>query len=203
MINESILSLIASKQQFQVSSLKLMTSKTILRLPLNLQWTQNDASNDLTQAAWQSEQLLSGFAVVVDSSYVTHAPSFVLSSKPTTSLPSASPSLTGAIANIEISRMVTESISPEEIVSIQDEVAESYGVESDDITIDIVYETTGSIAIEIIEDTLTDEQLEEAIEDEISALLRIHEGNVAVAIEDGVARYTNYIVTVQTLRKIT
>jgi hypothetical protein len=85
---------------------------------------------------------------------------------------------------------VTESISPEEIVSIQDEVAESYGVESDDITIDVVYETTGSISIELLDDTLTDEELEETIEDELAALLGVHEGNIAVTIEDGLARYT-------------
>ena len=65
----------------------------------SLQFTvdANDASNDLTQAAWQSEQLLSGFDVTVDNSYVTQAPTFVPSIEPTTSLPTSSPSITGNI----------------------------------------------------------------------------------------------------------
>lgn len=149
----------------------------------------NDASNDLTQAAWQSEQFLSDFDVVIESSYVTHAPTAVPSSKPTTSLPSASPSLTGAIGTVVLFRTATESISSNEIISIQNEIADAYDIESDDITIDIIYETTGSIAFEIIDDTLTNEQVEETVEDEIAALLGIHEENIDVTIEDGVARY--------------
>ena len=55
----------------------------------------DDADNDLTQAAWQSEQLLSEFDVIVESGYVTHAPTLIPTQKPTTSLPSAAPTMTG------------------------------------------------------------------------------------------------------------
>lgn len=55
----------------------------------------NDASNDLTQAGWQSEQLLSDFSVDIDTVYKTSAPTLVPSVSPTTSLPTASPSITG------------------------------------------------------------------------------------------------------------
>ena len=54
----------------------------------------NDADNDLTQAAWETEQMLSDFDVEVESTYVTQAPTFVPSASPATSLPTASPSIT-------------------------------------------------------------------------------------------------------------
>lgn len=150
----------------------------------------NNASNDLTQAAWLSEQLLSDFEVTIDASYVTYTPTSIPSLTPTTSLPSIAPSLTGAISIIELSTTVTESLSATEITNIADEIAESYGVEVDDIIVDVTYETTGSIVINVIDDTLTDDEISEAIEDEIAALLGIHESDIDVTIEGRFATYT-------------
>ena len=54
------------------------------------------ATNDLTQAAFQTEELFSSFADVdVSTSYLTQAPTMIPSLSPTTSLPSAAPSITG------------------------------------------------------------------------------------------------------------
>ena len=39
------------------------------------------------------------------------------------------------------------------------------------------------------DETISDEELEEALEEEISTLLGIHEGNVEVSIENGVVSY--------------
>jgi hypothetical protein len=47
----------------------------------------NEASNDLTQATWQAEQLLSDFDVNVNNVYLTYSPTLVPSIDPTTSLP--------------------------------------------------------------------------------------------------------------------
>jgi hypothetical protein len=55
----------------------------------------NNAERDLTQAAWQSQQLLSGFDVTVENVYVTHAPTLAPSQPPSTSIPSQAPSITG------------------------------------------------------------------------------------------------------------
>jgi len=55
----------------------------------------DEATNDLTQAAWQSEQLLSSFGDVdVETVYRTGAPSLRPSVTPTTSLLTAAPSIT-------------------------------------------------------------------------------------------------------------
>ena len=76
------------------------------------------------------------------------------------------------------------------MTSIQGEVAETYGVDADDVTVEVVYQTTGTLDIAITDDTVPQEELEEDLEKEIAALLGIHEGNVEVTIEDGVASYT-------------
>ena len=96
----------------------------------------------------------------------------------------------GSVAIIELTKTVTESIPDDEVVDIQNEVADTYGVDADDVTIEVVYQTTGTLDITITDDSVPNEELEEALEDEIAALLGIHEGNVEVTIEDGVASYT-------------
>ena len=60
-------------------------------------------------------------------------------------------------------KLVTESIFPEEIDHIQDEVAESYGVESGDIIVDVVYKTDGLMELEFSDALLefSDEQFTE------------------------------------------
>jgi hypothetical protein len=145
----------------------------------------------LTQAAWQSEDLLSDFgSVVVENVYITEAPTITPSRAPTTSLPTAAPSLSGSVAIVELSRPVTESIPESEVTSIQSEVAETYGVDAEDVTVEVVYQTTGTLDIAVTDDTASQEEVEEDIEKEVAALLGVHEGNVEVTIEDGVASYT-------------
>ena len=105
-------------------------------------------------------------------------------------MPTGAPSLTGSVATVELTRPVTESISDEEISNIQSEVANTYGVDAEDINVEVVYQTTGSIELDVSDTTLTDEELAEAFEEEIASLLGIHEGDVEVTITDGVATYT-------------
>merc|ERR1711951_14243 len=103
----------------------------------------------LTQAAWQTEQLLSDFEVNVENVYLTYAPSSVPSVRPTTSLPTAAPSITGLVSVIELSTVVTESLTISELDNIQQQSADTYGVDLEDVTVEVVYQTTGSMAIEI------------------------------------------------------
>lgn len=84
---------------------------------------------------------------------------------------------------------MTESIDDEEVNDIQTQTAETYGVDVDDVTIEVIYETTGSIEIDVADDANINE-LESVIESEIAELLGLHEGSIEVTIEDGVATYT-------------
>eukprot|EP00492_Amphilonche_elongata_P004930 TRINITY_DN547_c0_g1_i2.p1 TRINITY_DN547_c0_g1~~TRINITY_DN547_c0_g1_i2.p1 ORF type:complete len:256 (-),score=62.84 TRINITY_DN547_c0_g1_i2:2-769(-) len=76
------------------------------------------ATNDLTQAAWQSEQLLLDLMSPLKTQYVTEAPTLIPSVRPTTSLPTEAPSLTGSVAVIELSKPVSETIPTEEVADI-------------------------------------------------------------------------------------
>ena len=89
-----------------------------------------------------------------------------------------------------MARFVTESISVEESSNIQAEVAEVYGVDSEDVNVEVIYQTSGSITIDVTDDTISDQELAENLEEEIATLLGIHEGNVEVTIIDGVADTT-------------
>ena len=121
---------------------------------------------------------------------MTHAPTFVPSVDPTTSLPTSAPSITGSVSMIELSTTVTESLPIAELDNIQQQSADTYGVDPEDVTVEVVYQTTGLIDVEITDDVSIDE-LEESLEEELATLLGVHEGTVEVTIdENGVVTYT-------------
>ena len=80
-------------------------------------------------------------------------------------------------------------MSNEEVTIIVDEIAETYGVDPEDVTADVIYQTTGSVSMDITGD-VSEEEIIENLEAELSAILGIHEGNVEVTIVDDVAYYT-------------
>ena len=90
---------------------------------------------------------------------------------------------------IELSKDVTESLSESDLLDLQNEVVETYGVEEEDVIVEVIYETTGSVALENLEG-ISEELLESALEDEIANLLGVHENQVEVSIIDGIAYYT-------------
>ena len=119
---------------------------------------------------------------------MTHAPTFFPSSRPTTSVPTSAPSITGAVSVIELSKAVEESLDDSEVANITSEVAEAYGVDEEDITVEIVYQTTGSINISF-NGTVDEDELGEALEEEIASLLGVHESSVDVTVANGTASY--------------
>lgn len=161
----------------------------------------NESNNDLTQAAWKSEQLLSDFDVTVESKYLTYSPTFFPSKSPTTSIPTRSPSLTGLVGIIELSKSVNKSIDDHELDNIQTEIIEAYGVDVEDIIIEVLYQTKGFIDVDFDVDANI-EELEEAMELEIATTLGIHEGNVEVNMQDGVATYTITSDSIDSIRSI-
>ena len=89
---------------------------------------------------------------------------------------------------IKLSKSVDESLDSEDVVNITNEVAESYGVDEEDVTVEIVYQTTGSLNI-TINGTTDEDALAEALEEEIASVLGIHESSVEVTVENGTATY--------------
>ena len=133
--------------------------------------------------------------------YRTQAPTFDPSALPTTNLPSVAPSITGAVSLVELSRPVTESIDVDEVNDIQTEVADTYGVGIEEVNVDIVYQTTGTLDLSIGDD-VDEEQLASDLEDELAALLGLHEGEIEVTIENGVATYVINSDSVETAEEI-
>ena len=121
---------------------------------------------------------------------MTMAPTRFPSLIPSTSIPSQAPSITGAVGIVELGKTVTESLSSEEIASIVMNVADAYGVDEEDVEVEIVYQTTGSMTV-TIPDGVSLEELESSLEDEISELLGVHESSVQVTVsDDGSVTYT-------------
>ena len=133
--------------------------------------------------------------------YRTQAPTLDPSALPTTNLPSVAPSITGAVSLVELSRPVTESIDVDEVNDIQTEVADTYGVGIEEVNVDIVYQTTGTLDLSIGDD-VDEEQLASDLEDELAALLGLHEGEIEVTIENGVATYVINSDSVETAEEI-
>ena len=65
--------------------------------------------------------------------------------KPVTSIPSASPSITGAVATVSMSGSVTEAVAVDDVQELVSELAQIYGVSEDDVDVSVVghvFETT-------------------------------------------------------------
>lgn len=94
------------------------------------------------------------------------------------------------VSIIELSIIVNESLSTVEIDEIYQQSADAYGLDQEDIIVEVMYQTTGSIDIDIIGDVSVD-QLEEFLEEELATLLEVHKSSVEVDIdENGTATYT-------------
>ena len=121
---------------------------------------------------------------------MTHAPTLLPSVDPTTSLPTSAPSITGPVAIIELSTTVSESLPTTDLEDIQQQSANAYGVGPEYVIVEVVYQTTGSINVDIPDDVSIDE-LEESMEEKLATILGVHAGSVEVTIEEnGVATYT-------------
>ena len=85
---------------------------------------------------------------------------------------------------------MSESLPTTDLEDIQQQSANAYGVGPEYVIVEVVYQTTGSINVDILDDVSIDE-LEEFMEEELATLLGIHGGSVEVTIdENGVATYT-------------
>ena len=76
---------------------------------------------------------------------------------------------------MSLSKPATESLTTIELDDIQSEAANVYGVDADDVVIEVIYQTSGTIAIYVTDDSISDEVVAENLEDHLAELLGIHE----------------------------
>lgn len=146
----------------------------------------NEAENNLEDAASAVEEIFSeeNYETEADNVFITSAPtlfpSVVPTELPTTAIPTAQPSITGEIWSVEITGTVNESLSDEEVTDMQAEVAAEFGVDENDVDVDVEYVASGSITIDDIPDDMSEEDLENILIDSLSEALDIHESNIEI-----------------------
>ena len=93
------------------------------------------------------------------------------------------------MAVVELQKTVTSSLDDEELSVIVDSIVDAYGVDEEELQIEVVYQTTGSVVLGDLGD-VSEEEVLATIEDELALLLGVHESEISVTLEDGVVYYT-------------
>ena len=102
------------------------------------------------------------------------------------------PSRTGLVASFEVTTAVTESLSPSDIAEIEAEIISSFNITAEDVSMAIVYSTTGNI---VIGDTdLSEEEIVSTIEAALVRELDIHTSDIEVLF-DGATGEMTYIIS--------
>lgn len=117
-------------------------------------------------------------------------PSVVPTLLPTSTLPTASPSITGSVVFVEMNAVVTASLSDEAIADIINIAENSFGVNPGNVEAEVVYDISGSIPISI-DGEYIEEEIISALQNSMAETLNIHPSDVVVDIDSqtGVAAY--------------
>lgn len=121
-----------------------------------------------------------GFDVTCDVAIVTSAPTAL----PTfaTMVPSASPSITGIVVTLTLTKS-EDILNANEIASLESELAENYGVDNGDVTIDAEYTVSGSMILDNIPDEISDSELEQILRESIADALGVSSRHVEVSVD--------------------
>ena len=109
-------------------------------------------------------------------------PSTIPSVEPTSAIPTQRPSITGSVVFVELTQLVTESLTEEEIATIVASAEETFEVYPENVEAVVTYKTEGEIELEI-DGELTPEEEEKLISEleiSIAEALGIHPSDVVV-----------------------
>ena len=90
-------------------------------------------------------------------------------------------------------KTVTEDLSDEEINNIVDDVKDTYGVDDEDVSVDVSYDVSGEIDVTIPENVEPSE-LEKFLEEQLADILGVPESEVDVTIDPETGDVT-YVVS--------
>jgi len=155
----------------------------------------SDAKHNLADAAESVVNILTddGYNTTATNMFITSSPTRSPSTVPTlvpvTQQPSAKPSMTGKIASISMSGLVTEDISAGDVDDIRSDLIGIYDVTDDDIQMEIQYIASGMLNVTIGDDTSEDDAIA-VITASLSELLGVHNRQVSVTVDtDGSVTY--------------
>ena len=106
-------------------------------------------------------------------------------------MPTVSPSFVGLVVSVEITKTATAALDDSEISELENIVAQSYGVDSDDLTIETEYVTSGIITVDIA-DSISDEEALTSLTTAIATALGVSEESITLTLdpESGEVSYT-------------
>ena len=110
---------------------------------------------------------------------------------PIISAPTSSPSFIGLVISVDITTTATSNIDQAEIERLELLVAESYGVDSEDISSVTEYITTGTLTV-TIPDTISENEALEDLTAALSTTLGVSEDSISLSLdqETGEVSYT-------------
>ena len=106
-------------------------------------------------------------------------------------MPTVSPSFVGLVVSVEITKTATAALDDSEISELENIVAQSYGVDSDDLTIETEYVTSGIITVDIA-DSISDEEALTSLTTAMATALGVSEESITLTLdpESGEVSYT-------------
>lgn len=146
-------------------------------------------SDNIGQANRNVEQILGdqGFDVSTDVSIVTAAPSALPTF--TTLTPSPAPSMTGIIVTITLTTS-DEILDSASVSSLAQELAQDYGVNVEDVIIEPTYTVSGSIEVDDLPEDISEQELQNILEDSIAGALGVYSRNIEITIDDSLNEVT-------------
>ena len=125
--------------------------------------------------------------------FITSLPTLLPSKTPVVSSPTLSPSFIGLVISVEITQTTTTAIDNVEVAELELLVAQSYGVDIEDISSTTEYVTTGTLAV-TIPDTISEAEALEDLTTALSLTLSIDEENIFLSLDPETGE-VEYIIT--------
>ena len=127
----------------------------------------------------------------------TASPSASPSSAPTTLVPTSPPSITGLVVTLDVSMVVTEGLSVDDLSAITDSVISSYSVSEADVEAEVVYTTSGTLELQLPAD-VSQGEIVAAVTESLAEALGVHPRDVVVVSVDAVTGEVVYEVVSST-----
>ena len=110
---------------------------------------------------------------------------------PTTSIPSALPTITGSVVFVELTKQVTESLSSEDLSALVASAEEAFGLNPGNVEAVVTYDVHGVLDVELTGD-YEESQLVASLQQALAESLNVHVSDVSVVLdpETGVISYT-------------
>ena len=114
--------------------------------------------------------------------FITSSPTLLPSLSPITSTPTASPLFMGMVISVDISTPTSSAINNAEIEELEAIVADSYGVDNEDVSSVTEYVTSGTLEI-TIPDTISEEEALEELTSALSTTLGINKDSISLSLD--------------------